>query len=596
MADEKASAIPSDLTNWAYWASGLNTSLDGTGRQVNQAIEDFNRAAQDPRFIGTVESVGDDLIGYAARNSVIDDWVGKVGQAFIQADHKGVPPGIYRANEEDFVSGLNTASEADLAQLVGNDPTKQADDAVNGAVLAAQLKAAEDAQDEGRVRAILSQLGGQSQEFVYRFFNELGPDQTIKTLAVINQLNDDGLLQTFDNALGQASQHPSWDPTFTSALLDPHRQAWDQRPNTGVIQLSMLRYGTFSEDFLTQSADYFLFSGKTPSITPSDKGLVVFNALDRNPNAAYDYLTGHYQIGDENLPRVQYLLGHSNMDYTNPGENTALGNLIADAGLSDNGRRDDGSQLLQDIGSIDSQNEVNDDVRPGIERLLVPYMGNFYTTSTPSKNRPESSYTWQERLFVIAQMNVGGSVDQGRMADVQRAAMKSLFEASPPPQDPDKLTAWARDMGRKTHDMIQPLITWQRSYDDNQAQAKTLFINLVTGAATSVIAAIPGVDAVTPVVAGSVFTTYVWVAPSKAESDQDAMEKTQENMVKVMMVTDLARHGMLHPPVNLSDPDSIGGAMQYPERYHVTLPDGSSKSLADVTAGAGDQYSRSPNR
>ncbi|MGH3767928.1 MAG: hypothetical protein ACRDTX_22740 [Pseudonocardiaceae bacterium] len=566
------------------------------GRLVNQAIDDFNRASQEPQFIGNVDYVGDDVIGYAARNSVIDDWVGKVGQAFIQADHKGVPPQLYKGNQEDFITGPNTASEADLAQLVGDDPVTQADDAAKGATLAAQLKLAEDAEDEGRLRAILLQLQGQSQEFAYGFFNELGPDQTIKTLIVINQLQDDGLLQTFDNALGQATQHPLWDPSFTSALLDSHRDAWgDGRTNTGVIQLSMLKYGTFSEDFLTQSADYFLFSGKTPNIMANDKGLVVFNALDRNPNAAYDYLTGHLQLGDENLSRVQYLLRHSNMDANNPGENTALGNLIADAGLSDNGLFDNGNQLLQDIGSIDTQGEVPNEVRPGIERLLVHYMGNFYTTSTPSKNRPESSYTWQERLFVIAQMNVDGSVDQGRMTEVQRAAMKSLFEANPPPQDPDKLTAWARDMGRKTHDLIQPLITWQRAYDDSQAAAKTLFINLITGAATSALAAIPFVDAVTPVVAGSVFTTYVWVAPSKTESDEDAMEKTQENTVKVMMVIDLARHGMLHPPVNLSDPNSIGGAMQHPEGYHVTLPDGSSKSLADVTAGAGDQYSQSPN-
>jgi hypothetical protein len=427
MSDGTASAIPSDLTHWAYWASGLNKSLDGTGRQVNQAIEDFNRASQEPRFIGPLDQVGDDVIGYAARNGVIDDWVGKVGRVFIQADHKGVPPQVYKANREDFITGLNSASEADLARLVGDDPVKQAEDAANGAELAARLKRAEDANDEGSIRVILSQLRawGPTQEFAYHFFNELGPDQTIKTLIIINGMEDDGLLHNFDNALGQASQHPNWDPEFTSALLDPKRQAWDQLPNTAIIQVSMLKYGTFSEDFLTRSADYFLFSDKHPNITADDQNLVVFNALDRNPNAAYNYLTGHYQVGDKNLARVQYMLGYSTRAYPT-GENTVLGELIADAGFSDNGRRDNGNQLLQAIGSIDIQNTVADDIRPGIERLLAGYIGNFAGYTPPKDLPPEGQFTWQEQLFMIAEMNADGSLNEGRMTDLQNAATKWL--------------------------------------------------------------------------------------------------------------------------------------------------------------------------
>jgi hypothetical protein len=430
MGDGTASAIPSDLTHWATWASGLNKSLDSMGKQVNQAIEDFNSGAQEPRFIGHVDQVGNDVIGYAARNGVIDEWVGKVGQAFIQADHKGVPPQIYRADHQDFITGLNTASEADLARLVGADPTKQANDAANGAALAAQLKQAEDAKDEDQFRTILSRLKGQSQEFAYAFFNELGPDQTIKTLIPINQMNDDGLLRTFDKALGQASQHPGWDPNFTSALLDPRRGAWGYgRTNTSHVQLSMLKYGTFSEDFLTQSADYFLFSHEFPTID-SDEGLVVFDALDQNPNAAYDYLTGHYQVGGENLPRVQYLLGYSTRAYPT-GENKALGNLIAHAGFSDNGRADNGNQLLQVIGSIDNPNGVPDDIRPGIEILLAHYIGNFPTDTPPSHLLGQ--------LFMIAGSNADGSFDPGRTTNLQNAVTKWLFD-SKPPQNPDQMT------------------------------------------------------------------------------------------------------------------------------------------------------------
>jgi hypothetical protein len=217
--DGTTSAVPSDLTNWAFWASGLNKSLGVTGRHVNDAIEAFNRAPQQPQFISPVDQVGDDVIGYMARNGVIDEWVGHVGQAFIQADHKGVPSGIYRANQQDFVSGFNTASEADLAALVGDDPTKQADDAAKGTELAARLKRAEDANDTTQIRAILGQLQGQSGGFVYQFFKELGSEQTTKTLVAINQMNDDGVLQGFENTLAAASQYPNSDLNFTSTLL-----------------------------------------------------------------------------------------------------------------------------------------------------------------------------------------------------------------------------------------------------------------------------------------------------------------------------------------------------------------------------------------
>jgi hypothetical protein len=285
MDDATASAIPSDLTHWAYWASGLNTRLDGIGKQLSQAIDDFNSAIQEPRFTSNVDQVGNDLIGYAGRNSVIDDWVGKVGLAFLQADHKGLSGQAYRTKYEDPEHMLSRASEADLAVLVGDDPTKQADRAANATELAAQLKEAEDTNDAGRIQAILRQLQDQSgillqlpgqeqsqstavQEFAYRFFNELGPDQTIKTLIAIDRMKDDGSLHMFDTELGQATQHPNWDPNFTSALLNLRGQTWDDGYLPyGEIPLSMLKYGTFSEDFLTQSADCFAVYMTPPTST-----------------------------------------------------------------------------------------------------------------------------------------------------------------------------------------------------------------------------------------------------------------------------------------------------------------------------------------
>ena len=405
------SAIPNLLIKWASWASDLNASLNSIGGQLSQKIDDYNKAPKDAQYIQKIDDqIGDDLVGYAAYNSVIDDWVGSVGKAFLHADQKdkgfpqhgrvGLVPGQTLDNE------LITMSEDDLAQLVGDDPTQQAEIAAKGAELAVQLTKAENAKDEGRIRAILSQLYAQGgaplqgpglksaysaaeQEFAYQFFKELGSDQTSKTLIAINHMGDnDGPLEDFDNALAAASQDPHWDPKFTRDLLDPTHwvpssAAADElgQSSTAAIasgeQLQMLRYGTFSEDFLTQSADYFLFSGKVPD-NANDKDLVVFNALDRNPNAAYDYLIGDYQgEQNDNTSRFEMLLMNSCVNsqiqgaMVNPGENTALGNLIADAGLSDNGHADNGNRFLQTIDSVANlyHDELPDDIRPGIERL-----------------------------------------------------------------------------------------------------------------------------------------------------------------------------------------------------------------------------------
>jgi hypothetical protein len=431
MSDGIVSAIPSELMHWASWASGLNKSLNRAGHVVNQVIEEFNRTTQEPRFIPRIEQVGDAVVRYAAGNAAIDDWVRKVGQAFIAAS---------------FVTGLDIMFEADLAHLVGVDPTKQVDDAANGASLAAQLKRAENANDEAQIQAILRQIKGRSQEFAYAFFNELGPDQTIKTLMSINRQSDDGMLQTFDNALGQASQHPNWDPNFTSALLDPDGRAWGPVTspvdlNIGHIQLSMLKYGTFSEDFLTQSADYF-FSSTSRTSMPDDRGKVMFDALRQNPNAAYNYLTGHFHDSGENMTRVQQLL--ENSTNRGPATNRALGELIRVAGFSDNGRADNGNQLLQAIGSIYDQNMVADDIRPGIVSLLAGdqdhtghitnegYIKNFAHYLIPDgnhipKDQSDGRFTWQERLFMITELNRDGSLNKARSDDLQQGAMNWLY-------------------------------------------------------------------------------------------------------------------------------------------------------------------------
>lgn len=427
----KISANPSELVGWAGWAQGLNGNLSGSAHDLNDAIEAFNKAPQNPKFTPPVAYVGNDVIAYAAQNGTVDAWVGEVGQAFAAVDHAGIPGGVYRANQRDFFGGVNTASEAALMALVGGDPTRQAKSAAGGARLAAEVREAQDSGDSAKVRALLARLENTDQQFDLTFFQDLGADRTITALIDVAGTRDQNLLRTFDTALGQATNDPRWDPAFTSALLDPNRGAW--KPAEGFIgdfQLDLLRYGKYSGDFLTSAGDYFLLSGKCPTVRASDTAAVVFNALARNPDAGYQYLTGTYNDGSENLPRIQYLLRHSTMSYPDDGSNRALARLIDAAGFSGDGHIDGAGRLLQDIGSIPTANEVDDSLRPAIERLLAGYIGNFAgfdpQSNSATRQYNAGNFTWQERLFQIAELNGDGNPDPARMRQLDTAIVRWL--------------------------------------------------------------------------------------------------------------------------------------------------------------------------
>lgn len=417
----KVSANPSELVGWAGWAQGLNGNLNGSARDLNDAIEAFNKAPQSPQFTPPVAYVGNDVIAYATQNGTVDAWVGQVGQAFAAVDHAGIPGGVYRANQQDFFDGVNTASESALMALVGGDPVQQARSAAAGARLAAEVQEAQDSGDSAKVQALLAQLENTDREFDATFFEDLGPDRTIKLLIEVAASKDQNLLRIFDTALARATNDPSWDPAFTKALLDPQRGAWSGLPTPGVrvMQLDLLRYGTYSGDFLTRAADYFLF---TPGDPVPDIDVVVFNALARNPNAAYTYLTGDVDVVGQNLPRVQGLL---TLENDGEGNLQALGKLIDAAGFSTAGRADGANQLLRDIGSIPSANEVDDALRPSIERLLAGYIGNFSGFDPVSKDASslynQGQFTWQERLFEVAELNQDGTPNASRMQHLASA-------------------------------------------------------------------------------------------------------------------------------------------------------------------------------
>lgn len=362
----EVSAIPSELEGWSGWTSGLHQSLTRMAREVNDAVIAFNGAKQEPPFTGQIPTIGDDLAAHAARNQAVDQWVGRVGHAFENLDHLHVPPQLYKANMEDFGHGLVKVPESMVTRQVGGDPFREAEDAANGTKLAFQMRDAEARGDTSQVQALLAQLANQSAAFSFAFFQNLGPDGTTQALYAMWLVRDpdqasggdqyQSLLRAFDSALGQATNNPDWDPAFTSALLDRHWQGpWTDAATSTMIphvQLSLLQYGTYSEDFLTGAADLFLFPNLDQRSTyPLDAVPTVLDALARNPDAAYDYLTASHSYLGEEMPRLALLL--EQRSWTDD-ESAALARMISAAGSSSTGTWSNDQQLLQVIIQLDA--------------------------------------------------------------------------------------------------------------------------------------------------------------------------------------------------------------------------------------------------
>ncbi|MBO0702120.1 MAG: hypothetical protein J2P38_04255 [Candidatus Dormibacteraeota bacterium] len=71
------------------WAQQQDQTLLAVGRNINDAIEAFNAMPQNPRYIGPLPYIGDDLASLSARMSTVDEWIGTVGKAFQQGGGDG---------------------------------------------------------------------------------------------------------------------------------------------------------------------------------------------------------------------------------------------------------------------------------------------------------------------------------------------------------------------------------------------------------------------------------------------------------------------------------------------------------------------------
>jgi hypothetical protein len=122
--DGVAAAIPADLVHWAGWATGLDSTLQSKGDLLDMAVAALARSRPDPTILqlGPGDYLGGEVMRFATRNQGTDQWVGQVGWAFYRAATKGLPGGIIRANEQDFMSSIVTTTDGQLGSFVGGDP------------------------------------------------------------------------------------------------------------------------------------------------------------------------------------------------------------------------------------------------------------------------------------------------------------------------------------------------------------------------------------------------------------------------------------------------------------------------------------------
>lgn len=84
-----SAAVPSQLIGFSGWAKQQDREVMAMARKINHAIDGFNAMPQNPRYIGPLPYIGDDLASLSAGMSAVDEWVGKVGHAFEQAGNQG---------------------------------------------------------------------------------------------------------------------------------------------------------------------------------------------------------------------------------------------------------------------------------------------------------------------------------------------------------------------------------------------------------------------------------------------------------------------------------------------------------------------------
>lgn len=525
---DKVGAIPGDLIEWPSSMQGHTGPLNGAAGKLNTAIEALSSAPKTAGLMGSVPYGGNAILGYVAKNQVIDAWVGKVGTAFANAEGLTPPPagaGIVAAIT--YVMDLGkpaTSTNAAIAAAAGSNPTGAADDAAAGAEAGAQLKEGVDTKDQSLVNTALSTLGNHQNDagFDVPFFQTLGPKGTLAAVPFAQKAPDG--LRTYDTALGTATRAPGWDTNFNAALFQLGKQSGVPDRNS----LGLLAYGKDSADFLTQAGDKWLFQARVTG----DRGFAsvpIFNAMARNPAAGSAWLTG--STPGIPGPRIQALFSTSN-DYlswqetvlNDPGVSPAFNNLLTQIG----GLKGEDSQLTTILHAIvpakDPPTQFATTLWPGVAHIIADHIGMFAPATVANDKNPVSSqWTYNDKLFDFAETSLSSKQHPQAVGEI--AAAVTAWTKNAPAG-----SSW-QDFANRAGQLwaLQALPLRQASIDalQNYQQSKAGWEQL---ASLIPVPPIPGAHFVTNYVGGQIFihlaigsSDYLATGPIQSQSQVDTL-------------------------------------------------------------------------
>ena len=437
-----SSAIPEQLLDYSNVTTGQDTALQKAATSLNQVIEAFNQSGRSPGIVGAVPYTGNTGVAYAARNSATDQWVGQVGQAFANVARSQLPPQIARQPDvqDSLLNSTVTTTDAKLAAEVGGDPVQLAAKQAAAASLAAKLDEALWTNDEAAIQAVLQQLAQHQNDpaFNSAFFKQLGPTDTLYMAYQLGNPNAPaGGLQIFDQALASATNSADWDPQFNRDLF---------AKVDGVVPYGapyLLKYGVYSEDFLTTAADAVLNLG--PDQRPDGYEQEVswtLAALARNPQAALDYLTQPVPGSQSLAPRLSLLLTEYGQDLRSGADDPvvkALGDLLRAAGTSPDagvtvadpsgGYAPEVQVLLQTLGEM-PKGMVPSALGPSIADVISGHI-DLFVPPDPTK-QVSASWTWQDRVFQLAEEDSSGNINHNAVTEIEGAIMQWQLSHEPP--------------------------------------------------------------------------------------------------------------------------------------------------------------------
>lgn len=483
MNDESVSAVPGDLIDYSIRAQEINGWIANQAAQLEPALMAFIRSAPSPKYISHVARLDLVVAGLPKHAAPIDDLVGQVGEAFRTLDQRQANwDGRHMGERENPLTMNNSWAAAQIAELLKNGAPERAlaEDAAayhareqhdlgkaNGQLMKDAWTAYYKNGDTSRIKALIDELKAQSgnADYMAGYYAALGPD-VVRGIAAQILYNDPPRLQVWDEGLAAATTSSLWDTTFNSQLF--------RRFDTSVLNTAdqpaaqrryeylcadntlLLKYGKFSEDYLRKATDQIVMARideesyiRPPTVMDISKYQpefdIVLGALSRNGEAGASILGDKFvqdfrgHLSDQS--RIQEIL-HYEKWYWDSGANPGpqLNDAIKAAGTSSN--QYDRMHFLQQIGEHD-WTDVPPGVREGIATSIAYNIGDpaFVQDERMARNQDPAKVTWQDRLFMAAELNANGSANEANVSLLTQA-FQHWAETHPIPNLPADLNEY----------------------------------------------------------------------------------------------------------------------------------------------------------